>query len=91
MNDSRNSATAAIASLVSVKRVRGWVVLVAISRLTVIVMISLPGSTSTRRMHTATRDRFLATSSSLDSALSPNRCLISPIWLLANCQTRTAV
>lgn len=65
MNDSRNSATAAVAFPVSVKRVTGWVVAVAISRLTVIVMITLAGSASTRRMHTATRDRCLGTSSSL--------------------------
>lgn len=51
--------TDAAALPASVKRASGWVVAVAISRLTVIVMTNLPGSTSTRRMHTATRDRCL--------------------------------
>ncbi len=79
VNDSRNSATAAVASPVSVKRATGWVVAVAISRLTVIVMIILAGSTSTRRMHTATRDRRLGTSSSLRGGPSLARCLTPPL------------
>jgi len=55
VNDSKNSATEAAALLVSVKWATGWAAAVAMSRLTVTVMTNLLGSTSTRRMHTATR------------------------------------
>jgi len=58
-NDSKNSVTEAAALPMSVKRATGWVVAAAISRLTVIVIINLAGSASTRRMHTATRDGCL--------------------------------
>ena len=67
VNDSKNSETEAAALPVSVKRATGWVVAVAMSRLTVIVMINLPCSTSTRRMHTATRGRCLGMGDSLYS------------------------
>jgi hypothetical protein len=67
--------TAAVASSVSEKRI-GWsAVLLAISRLTVIVMSKPHDSSSTRRMQTAARDGCLCMGSSMPRELSLGRCL----------------